>query len=58
MKNSAFLASDNGFCSEAPGRAAGRNPVNYCGADRGRAGKTEFAETPTGASNGDQPQPA
>ena len=58
MENSAVRASDKGFCSEGPGRVAGRNPVNWRGAAKGRAGKAEFAEAPTGASNGGQPQSA
>jgi len=58
MESSAVWASDKSFCSEAPGGAAGRNPVNCCGAAKGRAGKAKFAETPTGAPNGGQPQSA
>jgi hypothetical protein len=52
METSAVRASDKGFCSEVPGEAAGRNPVNCYGAAKGRAGKAEFAEAPTGAPNG------
>jgi len=58
MESSAVQASDKGFCSEAPGGAAGWNPLNVCGAAKGQAGKAEFAEAPTGASNGGQPQSA
>jgi hypothetical protein len=54
VESSTVRPSDKGFCSEAPGGAAGQNPVNCCGAAKGRAGKAEFA--PTGASNGGQPQ--
>jgi hypothetical protein len=57
MESSAVQASDKGFCSEAPGRAAGWNPVNCCGAAKGRAGKAKFTEAPTGVSNS-QPQSA
>jgi hypothetical protein len=32
--------------------------VNCCCAAKGRAGKAEFAEGPTGAPNGGQPQSA
>jgi len=56
MESSAVRAPDKGFCSEAVGGAAGRNPVNFCAAAKGRAAKAEFAESPTGASNGGQPQ--
>jgi hypothetical protein len=55
MERSAVWASDKGFCSEALGGPAGRNPVNCYGAAKGRAGKAEFAEVPTGALNGGQP---
>jgi hypothetical protein len=58
MERLAVRASNKGFCSEALGGAAGRNPVNCCGAAKGQAGKAEFAEAPTGASNGGQPQSA
>jgi len=58
MESSAVQASDKGFCSETPGGAAERNSVNCCGAAKGQAGKAEFAEAPTGASNGGQPQSA
>jgi hypothetical protein len=58
MESSAVQASDKGFCSEALDGAAGRNRVNFCGAAKGRAGKVEFAEAPTGASNGGQPHSA
>ena len=58
MESSAVQASDKGFCSEALGGAAGRNPVNCCGAAKGRAGKAKFAEASTGASNGGQTQSA
>jgi len=58
MESSAVQASDKGFCSEALGGAAGWNPVNCCGAAKGRAGKAEFAEAPTRVSNGGQPQSA
>jgi len=56
MESLAVRASDKGFCSEVPGWAAGWNPVNCCGAAKGRAGKAKFAEAPTGASNVGQPQ--
>jgi hypothetical protein len=39
MESLAVRASDKGFCSEAPGGAAGWNPVNCCGAAIGRAGR-------------------
>jgi hypothetical protein len=58
MESSAFRASDKGFWSEAPDGAAGRTPVNCCGAAKGRTGKAEFAEAPTGASNFGEPQSA
>jgi hypothetical protein len=58
MDSSAVRASDKGFCSEALDRAAGQIPVNCCGAAKGRAGKVELAEAPTGASNGGQPHSA
>jgi len=43
MESSAVQASDKGFCSEAPGGAYGRNPVNCCGTAKGQAGKAKFA---------------
>jgi hypothetical protein len=58
VESSAVWASDKGFSSEAPGGAAGRNPVNCCGAAKGRVGEAEFAEAPTGAPNGGQPHSA
>ena len=58
MESLAVRASNKGFCSEAPGGAAGWNPVNCYGAAEGWVGKAKFAEAPTGASNGGQPQSA
>jgi len=52
MESSAVRASDKGFCSEAPGGAAGQNAVNCRGAANGHAGKAKFAEATTGVSNG------
>jgi hypothetical protein len=51
MESYAVRASVKGFSSESPGGAAGRNPVNCCGAAKGRARKAEIAKAPTRASN-------